>query len=136
MAKVRKKAPAYPKELLDDVAWSLIGTAFPSREAFAAAVVEYYRDLEWECEWRPDEVVLPCQRVRVTVEYWDDPGELVTDLTADREDGFTAGELLFRIHTAFTDQLGDHHFFEGLALVKKRNANPNAPPVYEVMTGS
>src|SRR5262245_47114544 len=126
MAKQRKKAPAFPAELLEDVAWSLIGPAFPSRAAFAAAVEEYYRELEWEREWRPDEVVLRCPRVRVTVEHWNDTGELVIDLTADHEDGFTAAELLFRIHNAFTEQLGDHHFFEGLARVKKRNANPNA----------
>ncbi len=49
-----------------------------------------------------------------------------------------AAELLFKIHNAFAPQLsqGDHHFFEGLTLVKRRNADPNEPPVYEVMTGS
>jgi hypothetical protein len=138
MAKQRNKGPSYPAELLDDVAWSFIDPPFASREAFVQAVADYYKDLEWECEWRPDEVVLPAARVRVMVEYWDEPGELWAELTAGREEGFTAGELLFKIHNAFAPQLceGDHHFFEGLMLVKKRNANPNEPPVYEVMTGS
>lgn len=138
MGSQRKKGPSYPRELLDDVAWSFTGPPLASREAFVQAVADYYKELEWEPEWRPDEVVLQAPRVRVTVEYWDDPGELEADLTADGEEGFTAGELLFKIHNAFAAQLsqGDHHFFEGLALVKARGANPNEPPVYEVMTGS
>ena len=151
MAKQRKKSPSYPRELLDDVAWSFTDPPFASREAFVQAVAGYYTDLEWEFEWRPDEVVLRSPRVQVRVEYWDDPeellpgvtfdedtGDLVADLTAAGEEGFTAGELLFKIHNAFAPQLseGDHHFFEGLELVKNRDANPNEPPVYEVMTGS
>jgi hypothetical protein len=138
MAKQRKKSPSYPRELLGDVPWSFTDPPFPSREAFVQAVADYYRELEWESEWRPDEVVLRSPRVRVIVEYWDDPGELEAELTADGEKGFTAGELLFKIHNAFAPQLseGDHHFFEGLELVETHNANPNEPPVYEVMTGS
>lgn len=151
MAKQRRKGPSYPGELLDDVAWSFTDPPFASQDSFVQAVADYSKDLEWEFEWRPDEVVLRCPRVQVRAETYDDPeelapgvsfdehtGDMVADLTAAGEEGFTAGELLWKIHNAFTTYLskGDHHFFEGLMLVKKRNANPNEPPVYEVMTGS
>lgn len=128
------KKAAFPPELLDDVPWSFAVPAPADRAGFVAEVRAYLDDIGEgdEIPWRPDEVVLRAARVRVVA----DDGELVADLDADGPVGFTAGELLFKIHGAFAAQLseGDHHFFEGLVLTHGRN--PNAPPVYEVLTGS
>jgi hypothetical protein len=153
MPKRKRTVAPYPRELLGDIGWSFLDPPFASQTAFIDAVRQYEREVqvdgEGESTWRPDEVVLHAHRVRITCEYWDDPEELInrvmfddetgdlqTDLTADGPEGFTAGELLFKVHNAFTRYLseGDHHFFEGLARVK--GANPNAVPVYEVHTGS
>lgn len=138
MAKQPRKGPGYPRDLLMDLAWSFTASPVASQADFVEAVRAYNRQIDQAPNWRPDEVLLRCPRARVTVEYWDDPGELIADLTADGGAEFTAAELLFKIHNAFAPQLsqGDHHFFEGLTLVKRRNADPNEPPVYEVMTGS
>lgn len=113
----------------------------------------YYREVfEEDLTWRHDEVVLRCPRVHILCEYDYEPEDLIEGVTCDLDagnlettltaddggEGFTAGELLFKIHNAFSLYLreGDHNFFEGLARVQRRKADPNAPPVYEVMTGS
>jgi hypothetical protein len=154
MAKRSRAAPPFPRDLLDEVAWSFIDPPFATQAAFVEAVRAYERETRLEGEdespWRPDEVVLWAPRVRIICEYWDDPehltkgvtfdeetGNLQTDLTADGAEGFTSAELLFKIHNAFANYLGegDHHFFEGLHLCGRKH-NANAPPVYEVYTGS
>jgi hypothetical protein len=56
-------------------------------------------------------------------------------LTADGPEGFTAGELLFKIHNMYTAALGegDHIYFEGLTLAEDPG---DGWPVYDLDTGS
>jgi hypothetical protein len=123
--------------------WSFTRPAFRSRARFEQAVAAYQRSLDVEDNWRPAEVVLPCPRVRVRPDFWDDlepdeAKELVTELTAEDAAGFTAGELLFKVHNVFIRQwgevAGDYTFFEGILL--KGSPRGNTPPLYDICLGS
>ena len=61
-----RKRGGLPRDLMNDVSWSISGEAFPDRAAFVEAVRAYAADVEIEEDWKPDEVVLPCPRVRIT----------------------------------------------------------------------
>jgi hypothetical protein len=126
-----------------DVYWSFTGPSFRSRPRFEEAVCRYHRDLEAQGNWRPGEVVLRCPRVRVRPDFWDDlePEKaegLTVELTADDPSGFTAGELLFKVHNVFIRQwgeiAGDYTFFEGFILAKAQAGD--APPLYDIALGS
>jgi hypothetical protein len=136
MAKRKQEDPPFPRELMGDVQWSFTGEAYPSLEEFIEAVREYHGEIRGDDAWRPDEVVLRCRRVRVEHEFsWDEEDEARVELTADDPRGFTAGELLFKVHNAFVHQLrdGDHVFFEGFSLLEEQGAN--APPLYDIDLG-
>jgi hypothetical protein len=129
--------------LLGDVEWCFTRPGFRSRARFEGAVRDLYREMGWEFDWRPDEVVLRCPRVRVRPDFWDDyePEEaprFVVELTADHAAGFTAGELLFKVHNAFLrwweEEAGDHTFFEGFHLAEAPAGD--APPLYDICLGS
>ena len=100
------------------------------------AVQEYHEELDAD-GWQPEEVVLACKEVTVQYAYWEEEDETEEDfrLTADG-DGFTAGELLFKIHNRVVGHLEneDHHFFEGLSLYK--DAAPENRPFYFLGLGS
>ncbi len=126
-----------------DVYWSFIGPAFRSRARFDEAVRRYHRRLECEENWRPEALILPCPRVRVRPDFWDDldPEEangLVVELSADSPSGFTASELLFKVHNAFlrhfAEFAGDYTFFEGFHLAKAPAGDE--PPLYDICLGS
>lgn len=136
MAKRKKSSSSHPRELLASLCWSFTGGRFPSREAFVAAVRQYQLDITQTDDWQPEAIGLSCPRVQIEYEYWDDPFEVRFELEADDPAGFTAGELLHKIHEAVVEQLrtGDHHFFEGLS--RRKDQGPNAPPVYEINLGS
>ncbi len=108
-----------PEEIMGDTLWSFAGDTYDTRAEFSDEVREYHLDIEGEDTWRPDEVVLPVPRVKVSYEYWNDDGdeeEAELDLTAENGKNFTALDLLFQIHNAVVERLRDmdHHFFEGL----------------------
>jgi hypothetical protein len=130
------RAGDYPRELMQDVAWSFTGPTFSSQAEFEYAVRQYQAEIFGEQTWQAEEVVLQSPRVRVENEYEEEPEEAVAELIADNPGGFTAGELLFKVHNAFVGQLrdGDHHFFEGFSLAEEQVAN--RPPLYEIDLGS
>jgi hypothetical protein len=102
MAKGSGQTKRYPRELLGDVLWSFTAPTFRSQARFEEAVRKYNREIDVELNWQPDEIVLPCPRVRVRPVFWDDynPEEeerFIAELTADNPSGFSAGELLFKV---------------------------------------
>jgi hypothetical protein len=130
-----KNEPA-PEELLDDVLWAFGSPPFTDRAAFDKAVRAYQVEIRDEDTWQPDWVALRTSRVCVRPDEWE--SELPQPdgwLTADGPEGFTAVELLFKIHNMYTAALGegDHFYFEGLTL----NEDPGEGwPVYDLDTGS
>lgn len=108
--------------LLGALPWSFNRTHYPDRASFVAAVQAYsQRIFKRDAPWNPDERVVAATRIRLRYEAvrggaYDDA---FTVLTTDAPEGFTAGELLWRIHEALAeDELADHCFFEGFSHVK------------------
>lgn len=136
--KARAKKEKYPQEIMKDVRWAFYGGQYDTIGEFVNAVQEYHEELDAD-GWQPEEVVLTCKEVTVQYAYWDEDEEDETEedfrLTADG-DGFTAGELLFKIHNRVVGHLEneDHHFFEGLSLYK--DAAPENRPFYFLGLGS
>lgn len=136
--KARAKKEKYPQEIMTDVRWAFYGGQYDTIEEFMKAVQEYHEELDAD-GWQPKEVVLACKEVTVQYAYWDEDEEDETEedfrLTADG-DGFTAGELLFKIHNRVVGHLEneDHHFFEGLSLYE--DAAPENSPFYFLELGS
>ena len=128
----------YPKRLMSNVCWGFFGGKYDSIEKFIQKVSDYNKD----CNkiWFPEKTVLNCQNVTVQYAYWsneeEDVIEAECELVTDNQSGFTAGELLFKLHNHVVDKLEeeDHHFFEGLTLWKKEN-HRNAP-VYFINQGA
>ena len=113
----------YPKELMSGVYWGFFGGKYKSLKEFIQAVTEYNHELG--IKWNANETVLTASHVTILYSYWDydteDEIEEVFDLTADHKTGFTAGELLFKVHNQVVDKLESelHHFFEGFLLRKR-----------------
>lgn len=130
----------YPKKLMSGIYWGFHGGKYESLEEFVQAVIDYNKD--FGKKWLPNEIVLACTNVTVQYSYWDeneeDEVEEDFNLVADDKSGFTAGELLYKIHNQVVEKLedDDHHFFEGLTLWDGENySNPNAP-LYFLNQGS
>ena len=130
----------HPKELMTGIYWGFYGGQYDSLEKFIQEVTEYNEDLE--NEWNPSETVFSCMDITVQYSYWDDEEEDEVEedfnLTADKQSGFTTGELLYKIHNKVVDKLedADNHFFEGLTLWEGENhSNPDAP-LYFINQGS
>jgi hypothetical protein len=130
----------YPKEIMTNVYWGFYGGKYDSYAQFIKEVTTYNKD--FNLEWNPDETVLAVSSVTVQYSYWgedeDDETEEDFNLVADDASGFTAGELLYKIHNKVVGRLEneDHHFFEGLTLWAGENyGNPNAP-LYFLNQGS
>jgi hypothetical protein len=130
----------YPKELMSEVYWGFYGGKYTFVSKFITEVINYNR--KFDKEWNPDEIVLNSKEATIQYYYWDDDTEEEIEddfnLVADTQSGFTAGELLYKIHNQVVDKLEneDHHFFEGLTLWEGENySNPNAP-LYFLNQGS
>jgi hypothetical protein len=135
MARRNAQGREYPREMMHNVFWSFTGPAYASQAEFVKVVSEYQAAIEAESTWEPEEIVLRSPRVRVQHEYGDGPEDDVVELTADNPEGFTSGELLFKVHNAFVDQFREWtNFFEGFSLVRERRANPI--PLYEIEIGT
>jgi len=127
----------YKKEIMSDVRWGFYGIKNDSFGQFILEVIEYNKDLD--LEWNPCETVLVCREATIQYSYWDDDIKTVIEkdfeLIADNQIGFTAGELLFKIHNHVVDRLQDEDFniFQGLALLKKDCfTNPDKPHYFIV----
>ncbi|MDR2144967.1 MAG: hypothetical protein LBE91_00705 [Tannerella sp.] len=130
----------YPKELMTNVYWGFYGGKYESLTKFVQAVNEYHRKLGKE--WNPDETVLACTKITVQYSFWDEEEEEEMEedfnLIADSYSGFSAGDLLYKIHNQVVEKLedDDHHFFEGLTLWEGENYNDPNVPLYFLNQGS
>ncbi len=79
--------------------------------------------------WNADELVLPAPRIRVRV-----PDEVPVELASDAPHGFTAAELLFKVHHAAAPLVRDtdHRYFEGLVPAP----DSGGVPLYDIRLGS
>lgn len=140
MAKAKRVSRDFPRKLLGDAAWTFRPPAYATQAAFETAVRVYSQRVGWDLVWPLEAIVLCCPRVRVHPDFSGD--EEAVELHADSPEGFAAGELLFKTHNAvlehWSDELGDHVFFEGFTLVEKpgQQHNPNEVPLYEICLGS
>src|SRR5262249_929939 len=117
---------------------------FPDKDSFDAAVRACQIEVYQADTWRPDVVVLPCPRVRITCEDFEsqwhedeqEAEEPFLELVADNGESFTAGELLFKVHNAVVVRwdLGDHVFVEGFTL--RQGPEQGGTPLYEMNMGS
>jgi hypothetical protein len=132
-----------PGDLLWNVAWTLGPTVDePTVEAFAARVRDDQERLTGSSRWwRPNAPALASPRVRITFHCsrGSREEEPVLDLRAPNGATFTHAELLFAIAQAIAahltstgSEIHDHHFFEGLTLVR---VDPEGP-LYRVQLGS
>lgn len=125
-----------PDTVLEDVGWSFIGGVKSDFESFCHSVHQDQLEIEGNDNWDPAVIVLPVQRVSIMYKPHPFEDDNVANLAAQAERGFSAGELLFKLHNAVVEDLEDrdHHFFEGLTL----NSRPvvQVPAVYIMRLGS
>ena len=132
----------FPLTALVAVVWSFHGgEPFADAAEFNRRVSEYHVQVTGEDTWDPAEAVMPLPRIRV--QYFgiespedDEYTDFVLDLQADDGAGFTAGELLLKLHNAVAPRQAraDHCFIERLYLTEEVGAA--GVPVYEMMQGS
>jgi hypothetical protein len=138
VAKRQRQAKDLPERVLSRVYWSFRGGPFADRPTFNEEVRQYQIDIAEEDTWSPDEIVIPCPQIRVVYVYWRGEEQLdgMVPLVSDDGEGFSAGELLFKLHNAVVGPLaGDNHcFFEGLTL--HSHQAEGKPPLYVLMQGS
>lgn len=131
-------AQSLPERVMPDVPWSLAGKTFDTLASFNDAVRQYGLRVLKTDKWKPDQRVIPAPRIAVVYEYWEGDDQLgaTVELASDDDAGFTAAELLFKLHNAVAARLTgqDHQFFEGLNLDK--NSSTDNLPLYYLRTGS
>jgi hypothetical protein len=134
----KEQLAGLPERVLHGLCWSFRGGEYADRAAFDEEVKQYQIDITGEDTWFPDEIVIPSQKIRVVYMYWQDEKQLdgLVELTRDGGEGFTAGELLFKLHNAVVGPLREdnHCFFEGLSL--HSHQAPEAAPLYVLHQGS
>jgi hypothetical protein len=109
-----------PGHLLNNISWDFSSPKYVRLEGFTRVAGQLQRELHGDhARWLPDEVVLAVPRLRVL-----HSGTSVLTLTADRPSGFTAPELLFKLHGALRPSMvtTGRHFLGGL----RRSAQVNA----------
>jgi hypothetical protein len=119
------------------VSWSFSHVPkFRSRKKFVEELRRYHEGVGAEEPWQPEAVALRAARVRIRAEFlWLDRDPVV-ELTADNGREFTVAELMFKIHNALVDFVGDVDcvFFEGLTLAEDQRKR--GPPLYDLDPGS
>ncbi|MDR0796010.1 MAG: hypothetical protein LBE79_08185 [Tannerella sp.] len=129
----------YPKELMTNVYWGFFGGKYETLESFNRAMSEYNE--EFSIKWNPNEIVLKSMFTTILYSYWDYDLEAEIensfDLDANNQDGFTAGELLFKVHNQIVEKLENeiHHFFEGFVLGNRKNHKNRYRPLYFINQG-
>ena len=122
-----------PRNLLANVAWDFSSPKYVKQDGFTKVAGKVQRDVHGDhARWLPDEIVLAVPKMRVL-----HGGESVLTLTAADPRGFTAPELLFKLHTALRASLGNtgRSFFGGLrrsVQVNELHPNLGAEPRGEV----
>ncbi len=133
----------YDKELLRDIYWSFNNEQYDSQKDFEAALTEYYKLISGDnIPIQFDKIVINSPKVVIQYmkynydeEDWDEPQVL---FEAGNENGFTAGELLYKIHKDIGKELEgeDNVFFEGLTFATIDDPDFPKIPVYFLDTGS
>lgn len=120
--------------LMADILWSFTGGKREAQKLFVEELVRYNLEID-ERKINPDEIVEESREVIVAFAYVnedDEDKDCELRLTADSDEGFTAGELLYKIHNAVVADLeeGDCHFFEGLVENGVHEQYPDIPFYY------
>ena len=124
----------FPKQIMTEVKWGFSGGRYESRKVFIKEVTKYNKGLS--THWRPKETVLESPKVSIQYSYWNNDRNNVEEeefnLIADNASGFTAGELLYKIHNQVVDTLEEEQFrfFEGLTLWKNKKSIRSTTPLY------
>ena len=111
----------YPKELMTGIYWRFLGGQYNSQDEFIRNVTEYNKELGKK-KWNSEKTVLASSKVSILYSYWDyevdEEIEEVFELEAKNETGFTAGELLYKVHNQIVDKMENelHQSFEGFLL--------------------
>ena len=134
-----------PNELLKDLYWSF-RERFPDKASFEAELTHYNTRLLKPAP-QMDKIVFPEQKI--VIQYHWTPFEDEEDedkqilLETDNPEGFTLGELMFKINnTGITEEeeydLSDQdaHFFEGLEYLTDDDPDYPQTKVYYMILGS
>ncbi len=137
----------WPNRLLQQAAWDFTNHGlFSSQSDFENAVAAYLKetaedeppDLTPEETWNAAAIAFAGTTIRLS--YYSDPededaGFHSVLLYADTAKGFTAGELLFKIHNATIERLSTsgHCWFEGLEFSR---VSDDGVPEYILIPGS
>jgi len=130
----------YPKELMAGIYWGFFGGTYNSLKKFNRAVAEYNRDLGVK-KWNSEEIILASKHVTIQYSYWDydTDSEIEEDfvLQAGSEAGFSAGELLYKVHNQVVEKIENetHNFFEGFLLGQHEFYQNLKKPVYFINYG-
>ena len=121
-------------EILEDIFWGFTGGKYALQEKFIEDLVLYNLEIN-QCTINPNEIALKSGEVMVLFVYQDEEGEECFEefhLTANGEEGFTTGELLFKIHNQVVEYVEelDEHFLEGLLHMGTHDEFPDIPFYY------
>lgn len=128
------EAAAASNPTMVNMLWSFSGGKRDTLEKFVEELIAYNRETA-QREIDPDEIVQKNREIIVSYSRYEEEDEQ-TDveirLVSDSDEGFTVGELLYKIHNRIVESLedSDHHFFEGLIDSGKHEKYPDIPFYY------
>lgn len=144
----------YPKFLFKDIYWTFSFQRFNSIDKFIDELRSYHTEISTEkLSMDFDETVLEYKTIVIQyLSYQDDdePIESQIEIIADNASGFTAKELLFKIHQSVNDpqktkylvKEQDNRYFEGLLFATdddpdfEETVEFGKVPVYFLLLGS
>jgi hypothetical protein len=119
--------------MMENILWSFTGGKRGTQEQFVEELVRYNLETDGR-EIDPDEIVETGQEIIITFAYEEDGEQKDGEfrLTADCGNGFTAGELLYKIHNRVVEHLEvlDYHLFRGLPDNGTHDEYPGIPFYY------
>ena len=118
--------------MMADIMWGFYGGKYAVQQQFVEALVKYNLEID-KREINPNEIVEESKEIVIACVYEEEEEKIdIFRLTADSDAGFTAGELLYKIHNQVVEYLEeiDHHFFEGLVDSGTYEQYPDIPFYY------
>jgi hypothetical protein len=121
-----------PTDVMREVRWSFTEPRIQDRAKFIEHALKHQHGAAWDA----DAIAIATRVILVGYGLPPDGRMQLVPLTSERPDGFSAGELLHRLHLACAPTLHryDAHFFEGLGL--RSEAKRTMPPFYSMLLGS
>jgi hypothetical protein len=122
---------------MEKVVWSFDATSYATRAEFEAAVIAHHAKIVETHQGRFEPAAIAIPAATIVIGYEAVRGESLAPapsltLHADDPSGLQQGELLWKLHQALVaEQLGDHHFFEGLSRTGEGDL-----PSYQLHQGS